>query len=44
MKSFFVTLTAVAFALALSSCASTKKSCCADGKGACCHQEVVCSK
>lgn len=44
MKSIVLTLTAVAFALGLSSCASTKKSCCADSQGSCCKQEVTCSK
>ena len=44
MKSILLTLTAVAFALGLSSCATAKKSCCSDGKGACCHGQVTCSK
>ena len=41
MKSVILTLTAVAFAISLSSCASTaKKSCCAST----CSAEVTCSK
>lgn len=41
MKSIILTLTAVAFALGLSSCASTaKKSCCPSQ----CSSEVTCSK